>query len=130
MVEGIFACGNVLQVHDLVDFVSEEAELTGKSVAEYIKNGEKQRNVVNAINGKNVSYVLPQKIDKNAEKFVKLFFRVTGSYKNAKITLKSVDKVLLEKTKKIVVPGEMENIIVPINLIKDVKDDIILSVEV
>ncbi len=130
MVEGIFACGNVLQVHDLVDFVSEEAELTGKSVAEYIKNGEKQRNVVNAINGKNVSYVLPQKIDKNAEKFVKLFFRVTGSYKNAKITLKSGDKVLLEKTKKIVVPGEMENIIVPINLIKDVKDDIILSVEV
>ena len=74
--------------------------------------------------------MLPQKIDKNAEKFVKLFFRVTGSYKNAKITIKSGDKILLEKTKKIVVPGEMENIVVPINLIKEVKDDIILSVEV
>ena len=130
MVEGIFACGNVLQVHDLVDFVSEESELAGKAVADYIKNGEKQRQVINAVNGKNVSYVLPQKIDKNAEKFVKLFFRVTGSYKNAKITIKSGDKILLEKTKKIVVPGEMENIVVPINLIKEVKDDIILSVEV
>ena len=100
------------------------------SFADYIKNGEKQRQVINAVNGKNVSYVLPQKIDKNAEKFVKLFFRVTGSYKNAKITIKSGDKILLEKTKKIVVPGEMENIVVPINLIKEVKDDIILSVEV
>lgn len=130
MVEGIFACGNVLQVHDLVDFVSEESELAGKAVADYIKNGEKQRQVINAVNGKNVSYVLPQKIDKNAEKFVKLFFRVTGAYKNAKITIKNGDKILLERTKKIVVPGEMENIVVPINLLKEVKDDIILSVEV
>ncbi len=129
-VEGIFACGNVLQVHDLVDFVSEEAELTGKAVAEYIKNGEKARDVINATNGKNVSYVLPQKIDKNAEKYVKLFFRVNGSYKNAKITLKSGDKIILEKTKNIVVPGEMENLILPINLIKNLNDDIILNVEV
>ncbi len=129
-IEGIFACGNVLQVHDLVDFVSEEAELTGKAVAEYIKNGEKQRDVIHTANGKNVSYVLPQKIDKNAEKFVKLFFRVTGAYKNAKIVLKSGDKVLMERTKKIVVPGEMENIVVPINLLKEAKSDIILSVEV
>ena len=130
MVEGIFACGNVLQVHDLVDFVSEESELAGKSVAEYLKNGEKKRDVINTVNGKNVSYVLPQKIDKNAEKFVKLFFRVTGAYKNAKITIKNGDKILLERTKKIVVPGEMENIVVPINLLKEAKDDIILSVEV
>ncbi len=129
-VEGIFACGNVLQVHDLVDFVSEEAELTGKAVADYIKNGEKQRDVICTANGKNVSYVLPQKIDKNADKFVKLFFRVTGAYKNAKIVLKCGDKVLMEKTKKIVVPGEMENAIVPISLLKDVKSDVILSVEV
>ncbi len=129
-VNGIFACGNVLQVHDLVDFVSEEAELTGKAVYEYLQNGEKNRDIVNAVNGPNVSYVLPQKIDKNAEKFVKLFFRVTGEYKNATIKLTSNGQVLLSKTKKIVVPGEMENIVLPNSLLKNVKDDIILSVEV
>ena len=129
-VNGIFACGNVLQVHDLVDFVSEEAELTGKAVYEYLISGEKNRDIVNAVNGKNVSYVLPQKIDKNAEKFVKLFFRVTGEYRNATIKLTSNGQVLLSKTKKIVVPGEMENIVLPNSLLKNVKDDIILSVEV
>ncbi len=129
-VNGIFACGNVLQVHDLVDFVSEEAELTGKAVYEYLIRGEKNRDIVNAVNGQNVSYVLPQKIDKNAEKFVKLFFRVTGEYRNATIKLTSNGQVLLSKTKKIVVPGEMENIVLPNSLLKNVKDDIILSVEV
>ena len=129
-VNGIFACGNVLQVHDLVDFVSEEAELTGKAVYEYLISGEKNRDIVNAVNGQNVSYVLPQKIDKNAEKFVKLFFRVTGEYRNATIKLISNGQVLLSKTKKIVVPGEMENIVLPNSLLKNVKDDIILSVEV
>ena len=129
-VNGIFACGNVLQVHDLVDFVSEEAELTGKAVYEYLISGEKNRDIVNAVNGQNVSYVLPQKIDKNAEKFVKLFFRVTGEYRNATIKLTSNGQVLLSKTKKIVVPGEMENIVLPNSLLKNVKDDIILSVEV
>ena len=59
-----------------------------------------------------------------------MFFRVTGAYKNAKIVLKCGDNVLMEKTKKIVVPGEMENAIVPISLLKDVKSDVILSVEV
>ena len=129
-VNGIFACGNVLQVHDLVDFVSEEAELTGKAVYEYLISGEKNRDIVNTVNGQNVSYVLPQKIDKNAEKFVKLFFRVTGEYRNATIKLTSNGQVLLSKTKKIVVPGEMENIVLPNSLLKNVKDDIILSVEV
>ena len=129
-VNGIFACGNVLQVHDLVDFVSEEAELTGKAVYEYLISGEKNRDIVNAVNGQNVSYVLPQKIDKNAEKFVKLFFRVTGEYRNATIKLTSRGQVLLSKTKKIVVPGEMEKIVLPNSLLKNVKDDIILSVEV
>ena len=89
--EGVFACGNVLHVHDLVDFVSEESELAGRAAADYILNGEKKRDVVRTVNGENVGYVLPQLADKNAKPFVKLFFRVRKEIRNAKITVKSGD---------------------------------------
>lgn len=110
-IEGVFACGNVLHVHDLVDFVSEEAEIAGRAAADYILNGEKQRDTLAAVAGDNVSYVLPQLADKNAKPFVKLFFRVRKEIRNAKIVVRSGDKILSEKVKKIVVPGEMENVI-------------------
>lgn len=60
-VNGIFACGNVLQVHDLVDFVSEEAEIAGQAAAEYSKNGSSKKRFVLTREGAEVSYVLPQK---------------------------------------------------------------------
>lgn len=110
-VEGIFACGNVLHVHDLVDFVSEESELAGRAAADYIFGGEKVRDVVATTNGANVGYVLPQLVDKNAKPFVKLFFRVRKEIRNAKVVVRSGDVILSEKVKKIVVPGEMENVI-------------------
>ena len=79
-VEGVFACGNVLQVHDLVDFVSEEAELAGKAAVEYVNKGAQKRDPINVINGKNINYVVPQRIDKNAEGNVKLYFRVSNTF--------------------------------------------------
>lgn len=129
-VDGIFACGNVLQVHDLVDFVSEEAELTGKAVANYLQNAKIKREIVNTQRGNNVGYVLPQKINKNSGKFVKLFFRVTTTLVNPTVKLQAGGKTILEKTRKIAVPGEMENLVVPMSLLKDINEDIILSVEV
>lgn len=60
-VEGIFACGNVLQVHDLVDFVSEEAEIAGRCAAEYSLHGRARGELVDVKNGAHVSYVCPQK---------------------------------------------------------------------
>lgn len=126
--EGIFACGNVLHVHDLVDFVSEEAELAGKAVADYLLNGEKHRQVIIAQNGENVSYVLPQKIDRDAKPFVKLFFRVKKEIKNARIAIKSGDTVIYSIDKKIVVPGEMQNIILTPNVLSLAKDKITAEV--
>lgn len=108
LTEGVFACGNVLHVHDLVDFVSEEAELAGGAAADYVLNGERVRAVAKTTNGKNVGYVLPQLIDKNAKPFVKLFFRVRKEIRNARILIKSGEVVLSDRVKKIVVPGEME----------------------
>ena len=115
-IEGVFACGNVLQVHDLVDFVSEEAEIAGRYAAEYAIHGKSgvadgQNRELAVKNGANVSYVCPQRIDKSAAGNVKLFFRVTGTFRNCTITAKSGEKILAQRKKKIAVPGEMENLI-------------------
>ena len=109
--DGVFACGNVLQVHDLVDFVSEESELAGKSAALYVRKGKTERNAIEVVNGKNISYVVPQKIDKNLCGNVKLFFRVTNTFRDCTITARCGDKILLQRKKKIVLPGEMETLI-------------------
>ena len=109
--EGIFACGNVLQVHDLVDFVSEEAEIAGAGAAEYVKCGPKAKNSILCKNGSNISYVVPQMIDRNDKNPVKLFFRVSGVFKNCKITVRCADRILSEKKKQIAVPGEMETLV-------------------
>ena len=128
-VEGVFACGNVLHVHDLVDFVSEESEIAGRAAADYILNGEKQRDTLATVAGDNVSYVLPQLADKNAKPFVKLFFRVRKEIRNAKIVVRSGDKILSEKVKKIVVPGEMENVILTEKMLESACKEICVEVK-
>ena len=128
-IEGVFACGNVLHVHDLVDFVSEESEIAGRAAADYILNGEKQRDSLAAVAGDNVSYVLPQLVDKNAKPFVKLFFRVRKEIRNAKIVVRSGDKILSEKVKKIVVPGEMENVILTEKMLESACKEICVEVK-
>ena len=130
LVDGIFACGNVLQVHDLVDFVSEEAELAGRSAADYVKNGARVHNAVQVLNGKNIGYVVPQKIDKNLDGNVKLFFRVTNTFTDCTISVKCGEKVLLERKKKIAVPGEMETLILVAGKLKELDGDIEVSLEV
>ena len=108
--EGVFACGNVLHVHDLVDFVSEEAEIAGRAAAEYALQGGRAHAYISAENGENVTYVLPQRVDKNKNAPQKLFFRVRKAFRNAVVT---VDTGARRKTvKKIAVaPGEMESVV-------------------
>lgn len=127
---GVFACGNVLQVHDLVDFVSEESELAGRSAAEYVQNGARERDGINCVNGQNISYVLPQRIDRNQAGNVKLFFRVRNTFENCKIKAECDGQVLIERKKRIAVPGEMETLILPEAKLKNLKGDIVLSLEV
>ena len=124
--EGIFACGNVLQVHDLVDFVSEEAEMAGKYASKYVLEGKLSKNYVEIISGENVSYVCPQRVDKNLGEHVKLFFRVTNTFKNCTITARCGDKILAQKKKQIAVPGEMETLM----LVKPKLDEAVGRIEV
>ena len=106
--EGIFACGNVLHVHDLVDFVSDEAEIAGKAAADYI-NGrvDEKTNVTIKTDGK-VRYTVPQVI--TSKKDVTVYFRVADVFRNAKITVSGNGEVLLSKKKPKLAPGEMESI--------------------
>ena len=106
--EGIFACGNVLHVHDLVDFVSDEAVIAGRAAAEYImgKIGEKIK-IKLKTDGK-IRYTVPQIITELADTTV--YFRVSDVYKNAEIVLSDgEEKILSKKTQKLA-PGEMESI--------------------
>lgn len=129
-VDGIFACGNVLQVHDLVDFVSEESALAGKSAAEYVLSGRKDHDGIDVKNGAHISYVCPQKIDRNLSGDVKLYFRVGGTFKNCTVKAKCGNETVIERKKRIVVPGEMETLLLPEEKVKTLSGDLEVSLEV
>ncbi len=108
--EGVFACGNVLHVHDLVDFVSEEAEVAGRAAAEYILKGKTHKNYIPTISGERVSYVLPQRLDKESNLPQKLYFRVKEAFRGAVVKVEA--GAFVKTIKKIAVaPGEMEYVV-------------------
>ena len=113
-IEGIFACGNVLHVHDLVDFVSEEAANAGRNAARYIKEGRKPAGKelrINATDG--VRYTVPSTIrPKEMEDTVTIRFRVGQVYKNASVVMYFGDEPVLKRKKQIMAPGEMEQVVV------------------
>ena len=127
-VAGIFACGNVLQVHDLVDYVSEEAERAGIGAANFIRAGEKSAVAISTKPGYGVRYVLPQTVS-TTDKDVSLFLRVTQPFGKVKFTVRSGDKVLAVAKKLKAAPGEMEKITVKAALLQDVKEPITVSLE-
>ena len=111
---GIFACGNVLHVHDLVDYVSEEAALAGASAAAYVKaDGEKETaHAVELAAENGVRYTVPQKIDvENMKDKVTVRFRVADVYKDRFISVYYDDVRVSHKKKKVLAPGEMEQIV-------------------
>lgn len=109
-VEGIYSCGNVLHVHDLVDFVSEEAEIAGKAAADYIKGVKNEKcEIAISCDGK-VRYTVPQVITE--KKDVTVYFRVADVFKNKKICVYNGDNLLYNKKKQKLAPGEMESIVI------------------
>ena len=113
-IEGVFACGNVLHVHDLVDFVSEEAATAGKNAAEYIKLGEARKQggteiKLNPIEG--VRYTVPGTIHVDRmDDTMTVRFRVGGVYKNCYISAYFDDERVIHRKRPVVAPGEMEEI--------------------
>lgn len=107
--DGIFACGNVLHVHDLVDYVSEEAALAGSQAAKYVKEGFKEKEYIKVSTGFGVRYTVPQYIQKGCED-VMLRFRVTDIFKGASIVISSKGNVIKKIKRQVMSPGEMESV--------------------
>ncbi|WP_066894958.1 NAD(P)/FAD-dependent oxidoreductase [Clostridium nigeriense] len=129
-IDGIFACGNVVHVHDLVDFVTEEAKHTGRSVARYLNNKLEKSKYIEIKNGKGITYTVPQRISINdIEDNLTIFMRVDNVYKNRCIKVKSLDNVIQSLNKKHLAPAEMERVIIKKEILKDLNDDITISIE-
>ena len=127
--EGIFACGNVLQVHDLVDYVSDEAEIAGKSAAEYVKGNLNIEKTVKTAAGNGVRYVLPQRVTASSAEDISLFMRVIQPFGKVKYAVKSGDEVLATAVRLKAAPGEMEKITVKAEKLKNISKEITVSLE-
>lgn len=112
-IEGVFACGNVLHVHDLVDFVSEEAAAAGKNAAAYVKGGRTEEGgreiCLNPVDG--VRYTVPVTINTaRMDENLTVRFRVGSVFKNCYVSAYFDDERVIHRKRQIVAPGEMEEI--------------------
>ena len=105
-IDGIFACGNVLHVHDLVDYVSDEAEIAGRSAASYIKGELAKKAEIKITRDEKIRYTVPQYITDEAD----VYFRTADVYKNVTLTVYRDGKAVYSKKKLKTAPGEMEKI--------------------
>lgn len=126
-IEGVFACGNVLHVHDLVDFVSEEAGAAGRNAARYVKAGEKRSGtetadiVLGAVDG--VRYTVPETINiARMDEELTVRFRVSNVYKNCYISVYFDEVRMLHKKRQIMAPGEMEDVRITREQLMDAPD--------
>ncbi|MBQ8370922.1 MAG: FAD-dependent oxidoreductase [Clostridia bacterium] len=116
-VDGIYSCGNVLHVHDLVDFVSEEADIAGRAAAAKIMGQTAPvAKSVEVKTGYGVRYTVPERIDLSAEPDapVRIFFRVANVYKKVQLRIETESgTVIAKRAKSAVAPGEMESMEIP-----------------
>lgn len=130
-VKGIFACGNVLQVHDLVDFVTVESQIAGKGAADFIKNPDRKKAYATTNPGDKVNYIVPQKINTPVTDNINFYFRVNNEYRNKKIAFYINGEKVYEKKERKLAPGEMNNLSVKQEILSGLKenDEITISVE-
>lgn len=111
-VAGIFACGNVLHVNDLVDNVSVEGEKAGKAAALFAQGKlHEKAEAISVVPGEHIRYVTPQKIGKAGREDVSLYFRVSSPDKDLRIQAAADGKVLLDEKRAFVNPGEIESVV-------------------
>ena len=130
MASGIFACGNVVHVHDLVDFVSAESEKAGAAAARYALGDEISGRCIELKNGTAVNYTVPQHIrTEGIEKLCEVFFRVNNVYRDRVITVTDEAGTLLCRfPREHMAPGEMEKIALPRTLLEKAVGAVTVSV--
>lgn len=126
-IKGIFVCGNVLHVHDLVDYVTEESKIAGLGAARFIQNSEDNFKEIEVISGNLISYVVPQRVKISKEKVV-FKFRVKKPLENVTLYIK-VDGEIVRKIKKpFMIPSEMEKITFDMENIEANNKEIVIEV--
>ena len=135
-IEGIFACGNVVHVHDLVDFVTKESRIAGKQAGLYASNkkfkqgrDESYSKKINTVAGDGISYIVPQSIDLNSTEDINLFMRVRNICKNKKLVIRSGNEIVLEKKRLHMIPSEMETLKIDTSKLSNIRTDITICVE-
>lgn len=130
-IEGVFACGNVLHVHDLVDFVSEEGSKAGRSAAVYLQEQAMEETMVYRICGGNgINYTVPQKLRPDAlEEKLEIMFRVSAVMCDRRIAVYCGDKKLASMKRSHLRPAEMEKICLTKQQLAAVNGDLRLEVE-
>ena len=126
-VPGIFACGNVLQVHDLVDYVSEEAERAGTAAAELILGNTQDSDTISTHAGFGVRYVIPQRL--HTQQDSALFFRVEKPFGAVRFVVSDSNGILATAKRQKAAPGEMEKITLKASLLAKAEGDLTLWVE-
>lgn len=109
--KGVFACGNAVQVHDLADFVTEEARRAGAAAARYLRQGGEAAACCETAAGRGVKYVVPQRLCRDGDGKT-LFFRVADVFKNCETVARSGGKVIARRKRPVCAPGEMESLTV------------------
>lgn len=122
-IPGIFAAGNVVHVHDLVDFVSDESARAGQAAADYVLHNERStKQLLYTKAGEGVRYVVAQRIRReHIGKGLSCFFRVRGIYRNVRIQVCDEEQVVASFQREHMAPGEMETIFIPTMLLDRVK---------
>lgn len=120
-IPGIFACGNVLHVHDLVDHVSEESFIAGSSAAAYVKSSYAHCDCIEVRDGEGIRGTVPQIIRLSAKEPVKLMFRPTGVFRNSSVVVENEGAVVTRKKAMIFTPGEMASVTLDPDMIQNLK---------
>ena len=130
-IEGIFAAGNTVHVHDLVDYVTAESQRAGRCAAEYVKGGRQSQGELAVTTGNAVNYTVPQKIHLPTQKPVEIFFRVAAPMENKAIVVTALETgdELLRLKRLHLAPGEMEKISVPAEALQKAPGGIKVSIE-
>ena len=131
--EGVFACGNVLHVHDLVDYVSEEAAQAGKNAAVYLQGGlVKSENEIRLRATSGVRYTVPASIDlKRMTETQIVRFRVGSVFRDAQVQVSCGDKILKSLKKRVLAPGEMEQVVLKRSELENIEnlEEIVFSIQ-
>ncbi len=128
--KGVFACGNVLHVHDLVDYVTLESQTAGEGAARYVLGKTEAAEYITTKGVNGVRYIVPQKVNIRNSGDVKLYFRVGQVYKNAKTVVKYNGEEIISKKRPSLAPGDMEIVIIKNDVLKNFAEGGVIEISV